>query len=276
MAVLFGWSKSGDFSIVEAQMKMTISSPILKDKVAVVTGASRGIGRAIAQAFAREAATVVICGRKQETLDQVAAEMAGNPGTFYPLACHVGRADQIQRLVETCNRQFGRIDILVNNAATNIAQEPVLQIDEGKFDKMVEVNLKSAFRLMQAIAPGMCERGWGSIVNIASIAGIRPQYHGMLYSMTKAALIMMTQSYALELGPRGVRVNAIAPGMIQTVLSEYYWKDDAKREKIMEEQPIKHLGQPEEIAEMALLLASERGSYITGQTLIVDGGRLLP
>ena len=257
-------------------MKMTISSPILKDKVAVVTGASRGIGRAIAQAFAREAATVVICGRKQETLDQVAAEMAGNPGTFYPLACHVGRADQIQRLVETCNRQFGRIDILVNNAATNIAQEPVLQIDEGKFDKMVEVNLKSAFRLMQAIAPGMCERGWGSIVNIASIAGIRPQYHGMLYSMTKAALIMMTQSYALELGPRGVRVNAIAPGMIQTVLSEYYWKDDAKREKIMEEQPIKHLGQPEEIAEMALLLASERGSYITGQTLIVDGGRLLP
>jgi len=261
-------------------MKMTISGPILKDKVAVVTGASRGIGRAIAQAFAREAATVVICGRKQETLDQVSAEITAEigegPGTVYPLACHVGRPDQIQRLVETTHQKFGRIDILVNNAATNIAQEPVLQIDEGKFDKMVEVNLKSAFRLMQAIAPGMCQRGWGSIVNIASISGIRPQYHGMLYSMTKAALIMMTQSYALELGPRGVRVNAIAPGMIQTVLSEYYWKDDAKREKIMEEQPVKHLGQPEEIAEMALLLASERGSYITGQTIIVDGGRLLP
>src|SRR6202163_3648681 len=239
-------------------MKMTISSPILKDKVAVVTGASRGIGRAIAQAFAREAATVVICGRKQDTLDQVAAEIGGSAGAIYPLACHVGRADQIQRLVK--------------NAATNIAQEPVLQIDEGKFDKMVEVNLKSAFRLMQAVAPGMCERGWGSVVNIASISGIRPQYHGMLYSMTKAALIMMTQSYALELGPRGVRVNAIAPGMIQTALSEYYWKDGAKREKIMEEQPVKHLGQPEEIAEMALLLASERGSYITGQTIIVDGG----
>jgi dehydrogenase/reductase SDR family member 4 len=254
-------------------MNMTLSSPVLKDKVAVVTGASRGIGRAIAQAFAGEGAVVVICGRKQETLDQVAAELGGS---VHPVACHVGRADQIQRLVETTTARFGKIDILVNNAATNIAQEPVLQIDEGKFDKMIEVNLKSAFRLTQAIAPGMCERGWGSIVNIASISGIRPQYHGMLYSMTKAALIMMTQSYALELGPRGVRVNAIAPGMIQTVLSEYYWKDEAKRDQVLEVQPVKHLGQPEEIAEMAVLLASDRGSYITGQTMIVDGGRLLP
>jgi len=254
-------------------MKMTTSSAVLKEKVAVVTGASRGIGRAIAEAFAREGATVVICGRKQETLDQVAAEIGG---AIHPVACHVGRADQIQRLVETTTAKFGRIDILVNNAGTNIAQEPVLDIDENKFDKMIEINLKSAFRLIQAIAPGMCERGWGSIVNIASISGIRPQYHGMLYSMTKAALIMMTQSYALELGPRGVRVNAIAPGMIQTVLSEYYWKDETKRKKIVEDQPIKHLGQPEEIAEMAVLLASDRGSYITGQTMIVDGGRLLP
>jgi len=255
---------------------MTIPTPVLRDKVAVVTGASRGIGRAIALAFAREGAAVVICGRKQETLDAVAAEAAGCPGRLRPLACHVGRADQIRQLVETTHREFGRIDILVNNAATNIAQEPVLEIDEAKFDKMIEINLKSAFRLMQAVAPGMCERGWGSIVNIASISGIRPQYHGMLYSMTKAALIMMTQSYALELGPRGVRVNAIAPGMVQTVLSEYYWKDEAKLRRIIEDQPVKHLGQPEEIAEVAVLLASDRGSYITGQTVVVDGGRLLP
>jgi len=254
---------------------MTISSPVLKDKVAVVTGASRGIGRAIAEAFAREGATVVICGRKQEVLDQVAAEIGG-AGSVFPMACHVGRADQIARLVTTSQEKFGKIDILVNNAATNIAQEPVLQIDESKFDKMVEINLKSAFRLIQAIAPGMCERKSGSIVNIASISGVRPQYYGMLYSMTKAALIMMTQSYALELGPSGVRVNAIAPGMIQTVLSEYYWKDESKLAGIMNDQPIKHLGQPEEIAEVALLLASDRGSYITGQTMIVDGGRLLP
>jgi dehydrogenase/reductase SDR family member 4 len=255
---------------------MTMSSPVLKDKVAVVTGASRGIGRAIAAAFAREGARVVICGRKQETLDCVATELTGGPGEIHPLACHVGKPEQIRNLVETAHRQFGGIDILVNNAATNIAQEPVLDIDEIKFDKMVEINLKSAFRLTQAIAPGMCSRGWGSIINIASISGIRPQYHGMLYSMTKAALIMMTQSYAMELGPHGVRVNAIAPGMIQTVLSEYYWKDDARREKLLDDQPIKHLGQPEEIAELAVLLASDRGSYITGQAIVADGGRLLP
>jgi len=253
-----------------------MSSAVLKDKVAIVTGASRGIGHAIAAAFAREGAAVVICGRRQETLDAVAAELSGAPGRIWPMACHVGRAEQIRNLVDGAQREFGRIDILVNNAATNIAQEPVLEIDDAKFDKMVEINLKSAFRLIQAIAPGMCARGAGSIINVASISGIRPQHHGMLYSMTKAALIMMTQSYALELGPRGVRVNAIAPGMIQTVLSEYYWKDEARREKLLNGQPIQHLGQPEEIAAMAVLLASDGGSYITGQTMVVDGGRLLP
>jgi NAD(P)-dependent dehydrogenase (short-subunit alcohol dehydrogenase family) len=255
---------------------MTTPTLTLAGKVAVVSGASRGIGRAIAELFAREGATVVICGRKQETLLQAAAEMKDCAGRVYPLACHVGRARDIQHLVDTAHREFGKIDILVNNAATNIAQEPVLQVDEAKFDKMIEVNLKSAFRFIQAVAPGMCQRGSGSIINIASIAGLRPQVHGMLYSMTKAALIMMTQSYALELGPRGVRVNAIAPGLVQTVLSEYFWKDAEKLRHVIETQPIKHLGQPHEIAEVALLLAGDRGSYLTGQTLVVDGGRLLP
>ena len=255
---------------------MTTPTLALAGKVAVVSGASRGIGRAIAELFAREGATVVICGRKQETLLQAAAEIKDCAGRVYPLACHVGRAADIQHLVDTAHREFGEIDILVNNAATNIAQEPVLQVDEAKFDKMIEVNLKSAFRFIQAVAPGMCQRGSGSIINIASIAGLRPQVHGMLYSMTKAALIMMTQSYALELGPRGVRVNAIAPGLVQTVLSEYFWKDAEKLRHVIETQPIKHLGQPHEIAEVALLLAGDRGSYLTGQTLVVDGGRLLP
>jgi dehydrogenase/reductase SDR family protein 4 len=194
----------------------------LKDKVAIVTGGSRGIGQSIAEVFAREGATVVICGRKQNTLDEVAAGM-----------------------------------------------------DDGQFDKMVEVNLKSTYRLTRLVAPGMCQRGAGSIINIASIAGLRPQYHGLLYSMTKAALIMMTQSYAVELGPQGVRVNAIAPGLVQTVLSEYYWKDEGRRQQLMAHQPIRHLGQPPEIAEVALMLASDASSYLTGQTIVVDGGRLL-
>lgn len=248
---------------------------ILEGKVAIVTGASRGIGEAIASTFLSEGADVIICGRKQETLDEVAAAMPKGAGRVLPVACHVGRADDIKRMIDVAHTEFGKVDILVNNAATNIAQEPVLGIDEGKFDKMVDVNLKSAFRLMQAVAPGMCERGWGSIVNIASIAGLRPQYYGMLYSMTKAALIMMTQSYALELGPKGVRVNAICPGLIKTVLSEYYWKDEEKLAKQMNKQPIRHIGQPQEIADLALLLASGKGSYITGQAIVADGGLTL-
>lgn len=247
----------------------------LKNKVAIVTGASRGIGKSIAEVFARESATVVICGRKQDTLDQAAAELKGAAGRIVPMACHVGKLEDLQRLVDTTTREFGRIDILVNNAATNIAQGPAIEMDDGQFDKMVEVNLKSTYRLTRLVAPGMCERGSGSIINIASIAGLRPQYHGLLYSMTKAALIMMTQSYALELGPKGVRVNAIAPGLVQTVLSEYYWKDPAKLDQLITKQPIRHLGQPQEIADVALLLAADASSYLTGQTLIVDGGCLL-
>ncbi len=192
------------------------------------------------------------------------------------MACHVGRLDDLQRLADTLHARFGRVDILVNNAATNVAQGPVLAIDDGQFDKMVEVNLKSAFRLIRLLAPGMCDRGHGSIINIASISGLRPQFEGLMYSATKAALIMMTQCYALELGPKGVRVNAIAPGLIQTVLSEYYWKDETRREKHIDRQPIKHLGEPQEIAEVALMLAGDRASYLTGQTLVVtvDGATL--
>lgn len=248
----------------------------LQNKIAIVTGASRGIGRAIAGLFAREGASVVICGRKQESLDLVARELNDAvAGSITPIACHVGRLEDLERIVDATTRQFGRIDILINNAGTNIAQGPAFEMTDAQFDKMVEVNLKSAYRLTRLVAPGMCQRGSGSIVNIASIAGIRPQFQSLLYSMTKAALIMLTQSYALELGPQGVRVNAIAPGLVETTLSEYYWKDDQRFQPLMEKQPIKHLGQPSEIAEIALMLAEDSASYLTGQTIVVDGGRLL-
>lgn len=249
----------------------------LKGRIAIVTGGSRGIGRAIAEAFAREGATTVICARKQERVDPVAEEInqRGFEGKVVAKACHVGQLEALKELVDSTTSAFGRIDILVNNAATNIAQGPAIEMDDAQFDKMVEVNLKSAYRLTRLVAPGMCDRGTGSIINIASIAGLRPQFHGLLYSMTKAALIMMTQSYAVELGPRGVRVNAIAPGLIQTVLSEYYWKDEGRFQQMIGTQPIKHLGQPPEIAEIAVMLAGDGASYLTGQTIVIDGGRTL-
>ena len=248
---------------------------LLENKVAIVTGASRGIGKAIAAAFAREGATCYICGRKQETLDAVARELNGLAGRVVPHACHVGKTEDLARLVEAASKNSGRIDIVVNNAATNVAQGFSLSIDDGQFDKMIEVNLKSAFRLVRLAAPGMCERGSGTIINIASIAGLRPQFEGILYSSTKAALIMMTKCWALELGPKGVRVNAIAPGVIKTVLSEYYWKDEARGNSILQKQPIKHFGEPEDVAAIALLLASDRGAYMTGETVVVDGGSTL-
>jgi len=245
---------------------------VLDHQVAIVTGASRGIGRAIAETFVREGARVVIVGRKQESLDQVAREIGP---AARAIACHVGRLAELENLVAITLREFGRIDILVNNAGTNVGQGPCLAVDEGQFDKMIEVNLKSAFRLTKLVAPGMCERGSGSIINMSSMSGLRPQRQGMLYSMTKAALIMMTQCYALELGPKGVRVNAIAPGLIETALSEYYWKDETRRSQILSKQPIQRVGKPQDVAELALLLASERGSYITGQTFVTDGGFML-
>jgi len=248
---------------------------LLDKRVAIVTGASRGIGKAIAAAFAREGATCYICGRKQETLEAVARELGPLAGKVVPHACHVGKAEDLAGLVDTATREAGRIDILVNNAATNVAQGSCLAIDDGQFDKMIEVNLKSAFRLVRLAAPGMCARGSGSIVNIASIAGLRPQFEGLMYSTTKAALIMMTKCWALELGPKGVRVNAIAPGVVKTVLAEYYWKNEERRDALLAKQPIKHLAEPEEIAEIALLMASDRASYMTGETVVLDGGSTL-
>lgn len=244
----------------------------LEGKVAIVTGGSRGIGKAIAATFAREGATAVICGRKPAALEAAAREIGPRA---VPMTCHVGKADELTAMVEQVTRYHGHIDILVNNAATNVAQGSCLGIDDGQFDKMIEVNLKSAFRLTRLVAPGMCQRGSGAIINISSISGLRPQFEGLMYSTTKAALIMMTKCYALELGPMGVRVNAIAPGLIQTVLSEYYWKDEARLAERLEEQPIKHLGQPEEIAEIALMLAGDKASYLTGQVITVDGGAML-
>lgn len=244
----------------------------LKGKVAVVTGGGRGIGKAIAQRLAEAGAGVVIASRKLENLQAAATEFATLPGKVVPVACHVGRLDQLENLVRETEARLGPIDILVNNSATNIGQGAALDVTDDMLDKMIEVNVKSALRLVRLTVPKMIARGGGSVINIASIAGLQPQPGGLLYSFTKAGLIMLTRSWAREFGPHGVRVNAIAPGLVQTDFSEYFWKDEVYRKHIETTQPIRRIGQPEEIGHAALYLASDEASYLTGQLIVIDGG----
>ncbi len=250
-------------------MSVSIS---LEGKVAIITGGGRGIGKAIARHFAAAGANVVIASRKMQNLEAAAKELAALPGKVIPIECHVGRLDQLQNLVRETEEQFGPVNILVNNSATNIGNGPSLAVTDEMLDKMIEINVKAALRLVRLTVPKMIERGGGAIINIASIAGLAPQPEGLLYSFTKAGLIMLTRSWAREFGPHGVRVNAIAPGLIQTDFSEYFWKDEERRKRIEARQPIAHVGQPDEIGHMALYLASQESSYVTGQVFVVDGG----
>lgn len=241
----------------------------LAGKIALVTGGGRGIGKAIAEALAAAGAQVVIASRKRENLENTAREFESLPGKVTPVVCHVGHKEELERLVE----QTGPMDILVNNSATNIGQGPALAVTDEMLDKMVEVNIKAVLRLIRLIVPGMIERkSGGSIINIASIAGLRPQPGGLLYSFTKAGLLMMTRSWAQEFGPHNIRVNAIAPGLVQTDFSEYFWKDPERRRQYEGFTPLGRIGQPEEIAGLALYLASADSSFVTGQVFVADGG----
>ena len=244
----------------------------LAGKVALVTGGGRGIGKAIARRFAEAGANVVIASRKLENLEATANELAGLPGRVVPIACHVGRLEEIENLVRQTESQLGPIDILVNNSATNLGQGPSLAVTDEMLDKMVEINIKSTIRLVRLIVPKMIERGNGSIINISSVAGVNPQPQGMLYSFTKAGLIMMTRSWGREFGPHGVRCNTIAPGLIQTDFSAHFWQDPEYRGELERTQPIPRIGQPDEISFAALYLASDEASYVTGQVFVIDGG----
>jgi NAD(P)-dependent dehydrogenase (short-subunit alcohol dehydrogenase family) len=245
----------------------------LAGKVALVTGGGRGIGKAIARRFAEAGAGVVIASRKLENLEAAAQEFASLPGRVVPIACHVGRLDQLENLIRQTEVQLGPVDILVNNSATNIGQGSALEVTDDMFDKIVEINVKSALRLVRLTVPKMIERKTGgSIINISSVSGLEPQPGGLLYSFTKAGLLMLTRSWAHEFGLHGVRVNAIAPGLIQTEFSQHFWKNPDYVGELERTQPIRRIGQPDEIGFAALYLASDEASFVTGQTIVVDGG----
>ena len=241
----------------------------LTDRVVLVTGASRGIGEAIARACAAAGAAVVLSSRKQDALDEVAESIRADGGIALPIAAHVAHADEVDALFAKARQELGEIHGLVNNAATNVYFGPMLGIDDAAWDKIFEVNLKGAFYPTRAFVSGA--RPGASVVNIASVDGLQASQLRGVYGMTKAALISMTRTLAAELGP-AIRVNAIAPGLVETKFAAALVEDDAIRSRFTDRAPLGRHAQPDEMAGAAVYLLSEASSYMTGQVVVVDGG----
>ena len=245
----------------------------LDGKVAVVTGASRGIGRAIADAFADAGASVALASRTQADLDAVAEAIRQRGGRALAVAAHTGSDEAVAALVERVTDEWGGVDVLVNNAATNPHYGPVLSSDASHWDKTYDVNVKGYFRMVQACAPSMTERG-GSVINVASVAGERPLPGMGVYCVSKAAVLMLTEVLAAELAP-AVRVNAIVPGFVKTAFSSVLWQDEGNAKQLKRMIPQGRIAEPEELAPLALYLASDASRFVTGARFRIDGGQLV-
>lgn len=245
----------------------------LKGKVALVTGASRGIGEAIALELARKGAKVAIASRKEDGLRRVAELITYEGADAFAATCNTGKLPEVDALLKNVLGRFGQIDVLVNNAATNPYFGPMISLDWGAWDKTFEVNLKGYFALSQAVAKHLIDRkSGGSIINVASVLGTMAAPMQGIYGMTKAAVISLTKTLAMELGSAGIRVNALAPGLVDTKFASVLVQNDQIRDMIVQRTAIGRVGVPNDIAGAAAFLASDASAYITGQTLIIDGG----
>lgn len=247
----------------------------LTGKVAVVTGSSKGIGLSIAKGLAENGAKVVISSRKQDAVDAVAKEIQEAGFEAIGIACHIGEADQREALIAKTIEKYGRIDILVNNAAINPYYGPLEASDEEVFDKIMNVNVKAPWLLSNLAHPHMKAQGGGSIINISSVEGIHPGFKLGLYSVTKSALIMLSKNQAKEWGRHGIRSNAVCPGLVKTKLSQALWSNEKMVAGYTGVVPLKRIAEPDELAGIVMLLASDAGSYMTGGVYTVDGGYLI-
>ena len=246
----------------------------LDGKIAFVSGASRGIGEAMAKLLAQQGAHVIVSSRKIEGCQAVADAITAAGGKATAVACHIGELEQIQAVFAQIRDQFGRLDILVNNAATNPQFCHILDTDVSAFQKTVDVNIRGYFFMSVEAGKLMREHGGGSIINVASINGVTPGNFQGIYSVTKAAVINMTKAFAKECAPQGIRCNALLPGLTDTKFASALVKNDSIREEALRHIPLKRVADPSEMAGAVLYLASDASSYTTGLSLNVDGGYL--
>ncbi|HCL73694.1 MAG: short-chain dehydrogenase [Gammaproteobacteria bacterium] len=244
----------------------------LEGKVALITGSTKGIGKAIAHRMAEQGAKVVISSRNQDACEEVAAELRGQGLEAIGVACNINYQEQLENLAKTASSEFGTVDILVCNAALNPFFGPSQEIPDEAFDKVMHANIGSVHRLCKLVIPGMAEVGGGAVIIVSSIGGLKGTDALGAYSISKAADMQIARNLAVEWGPKNVRVNCIAPGLVRTDFARALWENPEIYEATVSKYPLRRIGEPDEIAGAAVLLASDAGSFTTGQTIVIDGG----